>query len=318
MRTSVPLAGALGKAGDYGLAQGPAVVLPLVVMGSRDSELQPSLFSTLGEQCSYCGRHGPTTADHTPPKALLRRPLPSNLKTVRACRACNESFSFDEETVQALVTLIGTHPELQASRSEGGRLHRALARSPKLRTVFDRSLQPDGNYLLTEELLSSVERVACKTAQGLYHGFYNRFVGRESLQLLAVEDAKRVSVEDLVLRLRPSPLEEIDLDQPMSEISPASWHSRQPVVAVKLAPVGGGLPVERLFRLKQATPVEWIDLQKGIFRFAFVGQESGDAACILEIWESLIIAVGVPWPNERGGMRKGRNNPLSRERRQTE
>lgn len=264
----------------------------------------------------YCGRPGPTTADHTPPRALLRRPLPSNLKTVRACRECNEAFSFDEQTVQTLITLLGTHPELVEQRNEGGRLHRAFVRSPRLRDVFARSRQPDGNYALTEEVGGSLERVARKTVQGLYHGLYGRFVRGEEVQLLHVADARHVSAEEVADQLRPPPLEMIDLDQPMSEISPSSWHARQPVVEMTLQPVSGGPSVKRLFRLKQETPIEWIALQPGVFRFAFVGRDSGGAACVLELWETLVLAVSAPWPSARGEMRRGRKNALSRERRE--
>lgn len=284
-------------------------------MGHRKNDEQALLFPLPDERCRYCGRARATTADHTPPRALLRPPLPSNLKTVPACRECNQAFSFDEQTVQALFTLLGTHPDLVAARTEGGRQARAFARNRLLRDVFERSRQPDGSYALTDEILGSLDRVARKTVQGLYHGLYGVFVPGEGVQLLHVADARQLSGEALAEQLRPSPLELIDVDQPSSEVGPRSWHARQPIVVLSLRPPDGGPTVERYFRLKQATPVEWIDLQVGIFRFAFVGRESGDAACVMELWETLVLAVSAPWPSARGAMRRGRTNPLSRERR---
>lgn len=48
--------------------------------------------------CVYCGGE-PTTDDHVPSKVLLDKPYPANLPVVKACEACNNGFSVDEEYV---------------------------------------------------------------------------------------------------------------------------------------------------------------------------------------------------------------------------
>jgi hypothetical protein len=101
-------------------------------------------------------------------------------------------------------------------------------------------------------------------------------------------------------------------DEPISEISPRSWHGRQPVVIMKLQPQSGGPAENRVFRLKRETAVEWQSIQD-VFKFAFVKHETEDIVCVLNLWETLLIAVAAPWPDGRGPMRRGKKNPDSRD-----
>lgn len=266
-----------------------------------------------GKRCVYCPDPA-TTNDHAPPRCLLRRPLPSNLLTLPACSNCNTGFSFDENVVRALLTLVSTHPDLVTERGPTGRLTRALERDRKLRGILERSRQPDGNYGLTDELLSSLHSVFRKTVQGLFYGLYGRLVAPAELTLLRIENSRFVSAEAVAEELRPSPLMDLT-DEAVSEITPSSWHSREPVIVLKLRPVAGGPPVDRILRLKRETPIEWVEFQPGIFRFAFVKREGADAACVFELWDTLIVTISSPWPDDRGPLRRGRSNSLSRERR---
>jgi hypothetical protein len=81
-----------------------------------------------------------------------------------------------------------------------------------------------------------------------------------------------------------------------------------------VSPSGKSKSMKRVFRLKRETPIEWIDVQTGIFRYAFVKNEGAKSACVIKLWETLVIAVTTPWPTSRGPVRRGRKNPLSRER----
>jgi hypothetical protein len=54
--------------------------------------------------CTYCGRPA-DTVDHVPPKLLLRRPYPPNLRTVPACQNCNRGFQKDDEYVRTVLSL---------------------------------------------------------------------------------------------------------------------------------------------------------------------------------------------------------------------
>lgn len=204
------------------------------------------------------------------------------------------------------------HPELVAERQPGGRLNRALERNRKLREVLQRSRQPLGNYDWTAEILLSCERIFRKAVQGLYFGLYERLLPSEHVNILLMGDRRNVDPGDLVIQLRPPSLHDIT-DQPFSEIGPSSWHSREPVFIFRLQPVSGGPPVNRLFRLSRETPVEWITIQPDVFRYAFVKHEDQGIACVMELWETIVVAASAPWPEGRGPMRRGRNNPISRD-----
>ena len=261
--------------------------------------------------CVYCGSEADTN-DHAPPRCLLSRPLPSNLMTLPACRKCNSGFSFDESVVKTAIVLTSENPELAAERQPGGRVARALARDAHLRSVIELARRPDGNYELAGELLASFDRVMRKTVQGLFFGLYERLVSRDQVQLQLVFDQRFLTAEEAVDQIRPPQFRDIT-DEPLPEITPYGWTVKEPIFFVTMQPQTGGSPVHRLFRLVRETPVEWIEFQPGVFRFAFVMNEDHRTVCVLDLWKTLIVAVAAPWPDRRGPMRRGRRNPLSRD-----
>ena len=278
-------------------------------MNTRSKLPDAPLFG--GKRCVYCSKAA-TTSDHTPPKCLLQRPLPSNLITLPACQECNTGFSFDEEVVRAILTLVSSHPDLVAERESGGRLDRSLERNGKLRAVLEQSRQSDGGCAWTDEVLLSFQRVFRKTVQGLFYGLYERLVPAEEVRLLRVEDHRHITPEDLVAQLRPSPLRDIT-DEPLSEVTPSSWHSREPVLMFKLQPVSGGAPIERVFRLVRETQTKWETIQPRVFRYAFVEQEGEATVCVIDLWDTLLIALAAPWPSARGPLRGTKRNSASRD-----
>jgi hypothetical protein len=54
--------------------------------------------------CVYCGREGPITDDHAPPRSFYPDPPPKNLITVPCCEACNKSFAKDDDYVRLIFT----------------------------------------------------------------------------------------------------------------------------------------------------------------------------------------------------------------------
>jgi hypothetical protein len=276
-------------------------------------ERLPTVNLSSQKRCVYCPNPADTN-DHAPPKALLRRPLPSNLITLPACRSCNSGFSFDEQVVRIIVTLSSLHPELVAARGVGGEVSRAFERNRKLQALFERNRNREGDYVVGAEILSSFERVAFKTVQGLFYGLYRRLIARNELKLLCVGDLRLTTAEEIVDELRPSPLDDIT-DEPVSEITPNSWHSREPIFLAQLTPVAGEPPINRIFHLTRESPPVWEAFQPGIFRYTFVKREGGGGACVMELWETTVIAVAVPWPDDRGPLRRGRRNPMSRDNR---
>jgi hypothetical protein len=237
--------------------------------------------------------------------------------TLPACKKCNTGFSFDENVVKALMALTSSHSDLIQDRQAGGRVDRALARDARLRSLIDAHRLPDGNYDLSGDLLACCDRVFRKTVQGLFYGLYGRVVPKDQLALLSVEDQRFVTPEEVVDRVRPPALRDIT-DAPVPELTPSSWMVREPVFILELQPVGsdgdGKKKIQRLFHMVRETPVEWIKYQPNIFTFGFVKDEDGRAVCILDLWETWVVAIAAPWPDGRGPIRRGKRNPLSRER----
>ncbi|MBL9085436.1 MAG: hypothetical protein JNK76_26765 [Planctomycetales bacterium] len=265
------------------------------------------------KSCVYCGGEGDTN-DHAPPRCFLRKPLPSNLITLPACKVCNSGFSFDEDVVKTIIALTSTHPDLVAERQPGGRIERAMARSRRFRSVIENARRDDGNYELSGELLASFDRVMRKTVQGVFFGLYQRLVSRDDIEVLLISDQRFATPEQVVDQIRPPQFRDIT-DEPLPEITPSSWPVREPVFFLTLQPESERPPVQRLFRLIRETPVIWEDFQPDVFRFGFVKSESGRAVCVMDLWKTLVVAVAAPWPDGRGPLRRGRKNPRSRDRR---
>lgn len=260
--------------------------------------------------CVYCGILA-DSKDHAPPKCLMLSPLPSNLITLPACRKCNNGFSFDENVVRAFLSVIGNDPHLARERQSGGWLEGTLKRNPKIRQILEDAKQAEGNYALKGALLDSIRRVSFKTVQGMYYGLYDRIVSNADLFLLRVEDQRHTTIENVLTAIRPNPLEDIT-DKPLSEISPNSWHSRQPILTMEVIDPVTGQKSQRVFRLVRETLVEWVRFQENTFGVAFVKCDD-TCACVMDLWSTLIVTVKAPWPGNRGPIRRGKKNPLSRD-----
>ena len=91
--------------------------------------------------CIHCGAGiggADTNKDHVPSRTLLLKPHPANLPVVRICRACNKSFSPDEEYFFLFLRCViagTTDPDVH----NDARVARALKRHEKLRARIERS-----------------------------------------------------------------------------------------------------------------------------------------------------------------------------------
>jgi len=97
--------------------------------------LQKKSLSPSTHLCVYCGAKA-TTRDHVPPRLLLERPYPENLRTVPCCLDCNRGASADEEYFLALIAQVSLSPFIGAKLAPGGTLDRAFTRSPALEQRF--------------------------------------------------------------------------------------------------------------------------------------------------------------------------------------
>lgn len=259
----------------------------------------------MADLCVYCNSKVADTKDHAPPRCLLKKPLPSNLITFPACRQCNNDFSFDENVIRCLLGFVGEHPDLAAERAIGGRLSRALQRDGKLKNIFDEARQPDGSFAWTDSLLKSANRVFIKTAQGLFFGLYGKRMAADQFHIVRMHHRRQMSMQSVIDEMRPSPLREVS-EMPFPDLAPHSWPMKKDLVFLTLQPLAGGAPIQRAFRLARETPVGWFHFQADIFSVALVKRENERAALVFDLWSSLGVVVGSPWPGGRGRLRKTR------------
>jgi hypothetical protein len=129
----------------------------------------------LRTHCIYCGAVA-TTRDHVPPKFLLGKPLPANLRTVPCCRSCNNEASLDEQYFLVLLSHVADSPSMEAKLVPGGIIKRTLNQAPALEERLLRALDVDeetGNPVIRPEM-QRVNRVVKKIATGLFVLRYGR------------------------------------------------------------------------------------------------------------------------------------------------
>jgi len=120
--------------------------------------------------CIYCGDKA-STKDHVPPKCFLDKPYPENLRTVPACRNCNNSFSSDEEFAMYLADY------LSSIEHYNGEFTRQKAEA-----TFNY------NNKLEDRMLGSLKCDAeGNVFFGLEHERLNRIIGKVALGLLFLE-----------------------------------------------------------------------------------------------------------------------------------
>ena len=139
--------------------------------------------------CIHCERWiSDPSNDHVPSKSLLRKPYPTDIPTIKMCRACNGSFALDEEYFAAFLSAVvsgSTVPDRQVLPSAAS-IFRA---NSNLRDRIDRSrVQEQTLFGEVRKTWSPeyerINRIVVKNARG--HGYYeysdSSFVaGRPSL-----------------------------------------------------------------------------------------------------------------------------------------
>lgn len=108
------------------------------------------------EICAYCGRDGPATRDHIPPKGLFPEPLPSDMLTVPCCESCRQGWSNDDEYFRDVI--------LTASNYEN---------DPRVKSKIDtilRSIQKPNKIKYASMLTESISQVETYSKGGIYLG----------------------------------------------------------------------------------------------------------------------------------------------------
>jgi hypothetical protein len=198
-------------------------------------------------------------------------------------------------------------------RAPGGKVDRAFAQDPSLRDAIAECRDPEGNFILSGEVNTAFDRIMRKVAQGLYFGLYGRVPGIEKFELLSVEHSQYQSPNEVVARLRKPAFRDIT-DKPVPGLTQRGLTNVYVVQAVmtNIATGESHTVSENVFHDVKQEEVEWITYQADTLSFAFFQYEAGDAVCVMNFWGTLITVVKVPWPSQRGSLRKGRKNPNAR------
>jgi hypothetical protein len=121
--------------------------------------------------CAYCGKIGPLTRDHIPPRCLFGKQPPANLLTVPSCLDCNHTASEDDEYLQMVFSM-----------------HGGLSENPhveKIRPTFHRSLANPRKQGFTLSMLAALRNAYLRTPSGTYVG---------SVAMLVIDDHRLEAV----------------------------------------------------------------------------------------------------------------------------
>lgn len=132
------------------------------------------------ETCVLCGMMPAETVDHVPPKGFFKGVVNAQLRTVPACRTCNNGASSDDEDLRFYISAqIGKENSASKKLWEDG-AHKTILRKTKLRKAF---LSTVKEMAVVSEDGSSTTRIAFtlpaepykrvfeRTTRGLY--FYH-------------------------------------------------------------------------------------------------------------------------------------------------
>jgi len=102
----------------------------------RGSSIELKLESDLGKRkkarvgtCVYCGREGPITDDHIPPKCIFPEILHKSLLKIPSCTGCNNGSSKDDEYLRTIIVLSARTHRDEALEQVTSRTVRSLVRA---------------------------------------------------------------------------------------------------------------------------------------------------------------------------------------------
>jgi hypothetical protein len=132
------------------------------------------------DTCVICGVRSAETVDHVPPKGFFKGVVNAQLRTVPACRDCNNGASSDDEDVRFFVSAqVGKQYPASKQLWEAG-AHKTILRKTKLREAFVATAREvavigkNGRHttkIAFRVPVSTYQRVFERTTRGLY--FYH-------------------------------------------------------------------------------------------------------------------------------------------------
>ena len=130
--------------------------------------------------CYLCGSTVSLTADHVPPKGFFPQPRPTNLITVSCCKACNNSFSKDDEAMRLWLSANIARSKAADWIWENKVLPRTVVRSP---TLVDKMLESSRDVVFSTDAgeqeatafeipADRVERFVVRVTKGLLRHYF--------------------------------------------------------------------------------------------------------------------------------------------------
>ena len=201
----------------------------------------------LKDYCVFCGALLATveaSKDHVPSKIFLDKPYPKNLFQICVCKDCNNSFSMDEEyaaTVLGVLMSGSADPDKQAWNKVG----RILSRKPKLQQQLEKGLRVD--------------------ERGKFFKF--KFDEKRLANVLA-KNAKTLAIYMISESCLKEP-SNIDW-RCISQFNHEEMKQFETIPPQSLYPEVGS----RMLYLVAQNDNGWIEIQKGVFRFATTWSDS--------------------------------------------
>jgi hypothetical protein len=236
--------------------------------------------------CVYCGSVA-ESSDHTPPRCLLPPKLPSNLQamTVPACKECNNGYSNDELRAAAMICTVSfTEADMEAVRV-GGWIHNALERDNALKGFINSRLRQDGMFMVDQDAVDVLTRVAKKTGTGLLFYEFGRIIRPDNLEVIAVEHSKTCNPSALIESHRRN-------DSGFAEVTPSGRELERQVMALS------GLAPRHM--------PKWKVHIKEVFEYMFIKRSNDKLLCAMIFHDALTVLLECPWPSEAGPRRVGK------------
>ena len=162
-------------------------------------------------QCAYCGVVADATDDHIPAKTFFGGALDAPLPSVKACEACNQGASLDDEYLRDTILMYHGTADLPQAQAHIEKMFRALALPRKqsyARATFRRldsaaATTPAGLYLGTQPVVRvdqvRMQRVIARYARGLhrYH-FGERVPADTPMHVIVNPDALHEHSDEFV------------------------------------------------------------------------------------------------------------------------
>ena len=100
--------------------------------------------------CCYCGKEGPVTREHVPPKSFFPKST-SGLIVVDACEDCNNSNSKSDEEVRNVFSWLSMEKNAEANEVYRDKVWKAISKYPDRFHETTKHLRPTDRFDLDDE-----------------------------------------------------------------------------------------------------------------------------------------------------------------------